>query len=77
MPVDEISQIAHWIEEATAERGDAVYLADARSPRRVRYRDLAAAPFDPAAPRALDRLQAQPDTLAILTGCRAGITGLF
>jgi acyl-CoA synthetase (AMP-forming)/AMP-acid ligase II len=114
MPVDEISQIAHWIEEATAERGDAVYLADARSPRRVRYRDLAAtvadwdkrltdadvppgatvaiavtdpldagpallglvatgrvaAPFDPAAPRALDRLQAQPDTLAILTGNR-------
>jgi acyl-CoA synthetase (AMP-forming)/AMP-acid ligase II len=112
MPVDEINQIAHWIEEAAAERGDAVYLADARSPRRVSYGDLAAAvsdwdqrltdadvppgatvaiavadpldaalallslvatarvaaPFDPAAPRALDRLRAQPDTIAILIG---------
>lgn len=111
MPVAEVSQIAHWIQEAAAERGNAVYLADARSPRRVRYRDLAAAvadwdqrltdadvppgatvatavidpldagpallglvatgrvaaPFDPAAPRALDRLRAAPDTVAILT----------
>ncbi|MDX6263770.1 MAG: oxalate---CoA ligase [Kribbellaceae bacterium] len=105
------ARIAHWIEAASAERGDAVYLADARSPRQVRYGDLAvavadwdqrlteadvptgatvatavtdpldaglallsliatgrvAAPFDPAAPRALDRLLAQPDTVAILS----------
>jgi acyl-CoA synthetase (AMP-forming)/AMP-acid ligase II len=111
MPVDEVSQIARWIQEAAAERGNAVYLADARSSRRVRYRDLAtsvadwdkrltdadvppgatvatavtdpldagpallglvatgrvAAPFDPAAPRALARLRAQPDTVAMLT----------
>ena len=109
--MDEVSQIAHWIQEASAERGNAVYLADARSPRRIRYRDLAAAvadwdrrltdadvppgatvatavtdpldagpallgliatgrvaaPFDPSAPRALDRLRAEPDTVAILT----------
>ncbi|WP_158293028.1 MULTISPECIES: AMP-binding protein [Kribbella] len=111
MPVDEVGQIAHWIQEASEERGNAVYLADARSPRRVRYRDLTAAvadwdkrltdadvppgatvatavtdpldagpallglvatgrvaaPFDPAAPRALDRRRAEPDTVAVLT----------
>ncbi|TCN32882.1 acyl-CoA synthetase (AMP-forming)/AMP-acid ligase II [Kribbella orskensis] len=109
--MDEVGQIAHWIQEASEERGNAVYLADARSPRRVRYRDLTAAvadwdkrltdadvppgatvatavtdpldagpallglvatgrvaaPFDPAAPRALDRRRAEPDTVAVLT----------
>ncbi|MGW6281336.1 AMP-binding protein [Kribbella sp. NPDC055071] len=112
MPVDEVSQIGQWIQEAAAVRGNAVYLADARGPRQVTYGDLAAAvadwdqrltdagvpsgatvatavtdpldaglallgliatgrvaaPFDPDAPRALARLRAQPDTLAILTG---------
>jgi acyl-CoA synthetase (AMP-forming)/AMP-acid ligase II len=107
-----VDEIAHWINAAAAERGDAVYLADARSPRRVSYGDLAAAvsdwdqrltdadvppgatvaiavadpldaalallslvatarvaaPFDPSAPRAFDRLRAQPDTIAILIG---------
>ncbi|MGW6196907.1 class I adenylate-forming enzyme family protein [Kribbella sp. NPDC055110] len=106
-----MDEIAHRINAAAAERGNAVYLADARGPRRVRYGDLAvavadwdkrltdadvppgatvatavtdpldaalallslvatgrvAAPFDPSAPRAADRLRAQPDTIAILT----------
>jgi acyl-CoA synthetase (AMP-forming)/AMP-acid ligase II len=111
MPVDERSQIARWIDRAAAERGDATYLADARGPRRIGYRDLAAAvagwderltgagvppgatvttavadpidaalallgllatgrvaaPVDPAAPRALDRRRAEPDTVAVVT----------
>ena len=41
--MDELCQIARWIDRATAERGDATYLADARSARRIRYRDLATA----------------------------------
>src|SRR5947208_1994507 len=104
-----MSQIARWIDEAAAERGDVTYLADARSLRTVGYRDLAeavadwgerltgagvppgatvataltnpldtvlallglvatcrvAAPVDPAAPRALGRRRAEPDTVAV------------
>jgi acyl-CoA synthetase (AMP-forming)/AMP-acid ligase II len=111
MPVDELSRIARWIDRATAERPDAIYLADARGPRRIAYRDLGpavaawdealtgadvppgatvavavtdpldtalvllglvatgrvAAPVDPAAPRALDKRLADPDTVAAIT----------
>jgi len=111
MPEDELRPIARWIAGATAERGNATYLVDARSTRRVGYRDLAAAvadwderltsvevppgatvvlamtdpldtalallgliatgrvaaPVDPAAPRALERRLAQPDTVAVIT----------
>jgi acyl-CoA synthetase (AMP-forming)/AMP-acid ligase II len=43
MPVDELSQIARWIDRAAAERGDATYLAAASGPRRIAYADLPAA----------------------------------
>jgi acyl-CoA synthetase (AMP-forming)/AMP-acid ligase II len=43
MPVDELRQIARWIDRAAAERPDSRYLAGARGPRRIRYRDLPAA----------------------------------
>jgi acyl-CoA synthetase (AMP-forming)/AMP-acid ligase II len=110
MPEDELRQVARWIDEAAAARGNAAYLAEARSTRRVGYRDLAAAvaewderltaadvppgatvavaitdpldtalallgliatgrvaaPVDPAAPRALERRLAQPDTIAVI-----------
>ncbi|HET6294434.1 MAG TPA: AMP-binding protein [Kribbella sp.] len=46
MPEDELRPIARWIAGATAERGNATYLVDARSTRRVGYRDLAAAVAD-------------------------------
>ena len=46
MPEDELRPIARWIDEAIAERENATYLADARSTRRVGYRDLAAAVAD-------------------------------
>ncbi|HEY0471218.1 MAG TPA: AMP-binding protein [Kribbella sp.] len=109
--VDELPQIARWIKEAATEWGNAAYLVDARSSRRVGYRDLAAAvagwderltgadippgatvatavtdpldaaltllgliatgrvaaPVDPAAPRALHRRRADPNTVAVVT----------
>ena len=39
--MDDDSQIGRWIGRAAAGRGDATYLADARAPRTVTYRDLA------------------------------------
>jgi hypothetical protein len=41
--VDQDSRIGRWIGRAAAEQGDATYLADARGPRTVSYRSLAAA----------------------------------
>ena len=43
VPVDEHSQIGRWIGRAAIGRGGATYLADARGPRTVTYRELGTA----------------------------------
>ena len=43
MPVERLSQLARWIDEANAEHADSTYLADARSARRITYGETAEA----------------------------------